>query len=332
MYTDGAKTEIPSHAPSGAADMDYFKHELAVVETAAVGKRTRIWAFTHVLPGAKIGADCNICDHTFIENDVIVGDRVTVKSGVQLWDGVSLEDDVLIGPNATFTNDRFPRSGHHDKGIAFTTVKLGASIGANATIMAGITIGDHALVGAGAVVTRNVPPWAIVTGNPARITGYVGTISTEPGRPVQVPAEPGVHASQVQGVTIYRLPLVRDLRGFLSAAENLPFEIKRYFLVFQVPTPEVRGEHAHRTLHQFLVCVHGACHLIVDDGRKREEVVMDSPALGVHLGPMVWATQYQYTSDAVLLVFASDVYKPEDYIREYDEFRNLQGLATGQTE
>jgi UDP-2-acetamido-3-amino-2,3-dideoxy-glucuronate N-acetyltransferase len=310
--------------------MEYFKHELAVVETTAVGKGTRIWAFAHVLPGAKIGADCNVCDHTFIENDVEIGDRVTVKCGVQVWDGVRLEDDVFVGPNATFTNDRFPRSGNHEKGIAFTTVKAGASIGANATIMPGITIGEHALVGAGAVVTRNVPAWAIVTGNPARITGYVGTVATEPGRPVAQAAEPGVHASRVEGVKIHRLPLIQDLRGYLSAGENLPFEIKRYFLVFQVPTREVRGEHAHREQHQFLVCVHGQCHLIVDDGVRREEIILDSPNLGVHLSPMVWAMQYQYSSDAVLLVFASDVYQSEDYIREYDEFRALRGLVAGQ--
>jgi UDP-2-acetamido-3-amino-2,3-dideoxy-glucuronate N-acetyltransferase len=310
--------------------MEYFKHELAVVETTAVGKGTRIWAFAHVLPGAKIGADCNVCDHTFIENDVEIGDRVTVKCGVQVWDGVRLEDDVFVGPNATFTNDRFPRSGNHEKGIAFTTVKAGASIGANATIMPGITIGEHALVSAGAVVTRNVPAWAIVTGNPARITGYVGTVAIEPGRPVTHAAEPGVHASSVEGVKFHRLPLIQDLRGYLSAGENLPFEIKRYFLVFQVPTREVRGEHAHREQHQFLVCVHGQCHLIVDDGVRREEIILDSPNLGVHLSPMVWAMQYQYSSDAVLLVFASDVYQSEDYIREYDEFRALRGLVAGQ--
>jgi len=303
--------------------MDYFKHELAVVETQAVGHGTRIWAFAHILPGATIGADCNICDHTFIENDVIIGDRVTVKCGVQVWDGVRLEDDVFVGPNATFTNDKLPRSGVHNKHLPVTTVKAGASIGANSTIIPGITIGAHALVGAGAVVTRDIPPWAIVTGNPARITGYVGATAAPSAQPAPVPSRLGIHPSRVRGVTVYRLPLIPDLRGFLTASENLPFEIKRFFLVFDVPSREVRGEHAHRECHQFLLCTHGECRVIADDGHEREEIVLDSPSIGVHIPPMIWATQYRYSADAVLLVLASDVYKPEDYIRDYAEFCSL---------
>lgn len=303
--------------------MDYFKHALAVVETDAVGKGTRVWAFAHILAGARVGSDCNICDHTFIENDVVVGDRVTIKCGVQLWDGVHLEDDVFVGPNATFTNDKFPRSRHHREGVSRTTVRKGASIGANATILPGITIGEHAVIGAGAVVTRSVPSWAIVTGNPARITGYVGAVPTEVGRPSSLGAGLGAHPLKVKGATVYRLPRVQDLRGHLSAAEDLPFEIKRYFLVYNVPTREVRGEHAHREQHQFLVAVHGECHVIVDDGRQREEIVLDAPDIGIHLEPMVWGVQYRYTSEAVLMVLASDIYKPEDYIRDYGEFCKL---------
>ena len=304
--------------------MEYFKHQLALVETSAVGQGTRIWAFAHVLPGAKIGADCNICDHTFIENDVIIGDRVTIKCGVQVWDGVRLEDDVFVGPNATFTNDKLPRSGVRPEHWPVTTVKAGASIGANSTIVPGITIGSKALVGAGAVVTRDVPPWAIVTGNPARISGYVGAENNQPTLPASVPGQPGVHPSRVQGATIYRLPLVQDLRGYLSAAENLPFEVKRFFLVFDVPSREVRGEHAHRQCHQFLVCAHGECRVIADDGKERQEIVLDSPAAGLHLAPMTWGIQYRYSPDAVLLVLASHVYQPEDYIRDYAEFCALK--------
>ena len=149
------------------SQLSYFVHELGVCESSAIGKGTRVWAFAHILPGAVIGCDANICDHVFIENDVILGDRVTVKSGVQLWDGVRLEDDVFVGPNATFTNDLFPRSKMQPDMFPRTVVERGARIGANATVLPGLRIGQKAMVGAGAVVTRDVPATAIVTGNPA---------------------------------------------------------------------------------------------------------------------------------------------------------------------
>jgi acetyltransferase-like isoleucine patch superfamily enzyme len=146
-----------------------FLHPAAICESSAIGPRTRVWAFAHILPGARIGSDCNVCDHVFIENDVVVGDRVTIKCGVQLWDATRIEDDVFIGPNATFCNDRFPRSRHHLAAYAPLTIRRGASIGANATILPGLEIGAGAMVGAGAVVTTSVPARAVVVGNPARI-------------------------------------------------------------------------------------------------------------------------------------------------------------------
>src|SRR5215204_67782 len=153
---------------------DWLRHPKALVESTAIGAGTRVWAFAHVLPGARIGRQCNICDHVFIENDVTVGDRVTVKCGVQLWDGVTIEDDVFVGPNATFTNDPFPRSRQRLEQFSRTTVRAGASIGANATLLPGIEIGRGAMVGAGAVVTHDVPPGVVVTGNPARIKRHAG--------------------------------------------------------------------------------------------------------------------------------------------------------------
>ncbi|MBF2066598.1 MAG: N-acetyltransferase [Calothrix sp. C42_A2020_038] len=152
---------------------NYFIHHLACVETKSIGRGTRIWAFAHVLPKAIIGEDVNICDHTFVENDVIIGNRVTIKSGVYLWDGIRLEDDVFVGPNATFTNDKFPRSRKYLHQFPKIIVKEGASIGANATILPGIIIGKNTMIGAGAVVTRDVPDNAVVVGNPARIVRFL---------------------------------------------------------------------------------------------------------------------------------------------------------------
>jgi len=304
--------------------MSYKKHPAAIVETENIGDGTRVWAFVHVLPGAKVGADCNLCDHVFIENDVTVGDRVTIKSGVQLWDGVRIEDDVFIGPNVTFTNDPFPRSKRHPNKYAITVIQKGASIGANATILPGITIGKNAMVGAGSVVTDDVPPNAIVMGNPARIVNYV---VQDQRKKIQIfkPTDE-LQELPVKDAQLIEFPEVVDLRGKLTFAEDpglLPFAPKRFFLVYEVPGKDVRGEHAHRELHQFLICVQGSCAVVVDDGENRCEVTLDRPTLGLHVPPMIWATQYKFTADAVLLVLASDVYKADDYIRNYDEYLKL---------
>jgi UDP-2-acetamido-3-amino-2,3-dideoxy-glucuronate N-acetyltransferase len=146
--------------------------------------------------------------------------------------------------------------------------------------------------------------------------------SKDPAGPVQQGKEDR-KSSSVAGVAIYDLPLIRDMRGSLSFAEYgrlLPFIPKRYFIVFDVPSRDTRGEHAHRTLHQFLVCVKGSCSVIVDDGKYKEEIRLDSPRRGIHVPPMIWCTQHKYSPDAVLLVLASDVYKADDYIRDYGIF------------
>lgn len=145
-----------------------FIHDLADVATDLIGDGTKIWQFVVVLSGAKIGAECNICAHVLIENDVVIGNRVTVKSGVQLWDGLRVGDDVFIGPNATFTNDLFPRSKQYTGKFLETTIENGASIGAGAVILPGLTIGARCLVAAGSVVTKNVAQKSLVRGNPAK--------------------------------------------------------------------------------------------------------------------------------------------------------------------
>ena len=310
---------------------DVFIHEQALCESNAIGARTRIWAFAHVLAEARIGQDCNICDGVFVEGDVMVGDRVTVKCGVQLWNGVVLEDDVFVGPNATFTNDRFPRSRQWLKANEETVVRAGASIGANATILPGIEIGLGAMVGAGAVVTRSVPPHAVVTGNPARITGYAQTSTTEAPPTPPTAHEPGRTKLGVGAAHVQRFAEFSDLRGRLTAgefpADAVPFTPQRWFLVYDVPSREIRGEHAHRVCHQFLLCVSGRVTVAVDDGQNRGEVLLDDPTLGIYIPPLVWGSQYRYDADAVLLVLASHPYDPDDYIREYDQFL----LKTGTT-
>jgi len=163
---------------SEALPASVFIHDAAIVETDQIGPGTRIWAFAHVKRGARIGADVNVCDFTFLEDGAIVGDRVTIKSGVYLWDGVHIEDDVFIGPNVTFTNDRFPRSRVYHDEYETTVVRRGASLGAAAVILPGVTVGEHALVGAGSVVTRDVPPGTLVVGNPARVIRALNPGST----------------------------------------------------------------------------------------------------------------------------------------------------------
>jgi len=143
-------------------------HELSDVHSTNIGTGTKIWQFCVVLAGARIGSNCNICSHCFIENNVTIGNNVTIKNGTQLWDGITIEDNVFIGPNVTFTNDKTPRSQVYPEEFLTTIIKKGSSIGANATILPGLTIGEDSIIGAGAVVTKNVERNSIVVGNPAR--------------------------------------------------------------------------------------------------------------------------------------------------------------------
>ncbi|HQZ65015.1 MAG TPA: WxcM-like domain-containing protein [Planctomycetaceae bacterium] len=299
----------------------YFLHPTADVKTANVGIATRIWQYSVLCEGAVIGDDCNICSHCFIEGDVVVGDRVTIKSGVQLWNGLRVEDDVFIGPNASFTNDRFPRSKHPPQQFEQTVLKSGCSIGAGATILSGITIGQKAMVAAGAVVTTSVPPGAIVKGNPARIVRYVETAPSNPDG--SEPQKNESCLSQVPGVKWVPLTNVTDLRGHLTVAQwnqHLPFAPQRVFFIHGVPTTKVRGEHAHRKCAQVLVVLNGALQVVVDDGTHREEFRLKSADNGLFIPAGIWATQYGYTQNAVLCVFASEEYQEADYIRNYDDY------------
>jgi UDP-2-acetamido-3-amino-2,3-dideoxy-glucuronate N-acetyltransferase len=154
-------------------DLSVFIHSTAEVKTQSIGNGTKIWQYSILLEKAQIGCNCNINSHCFIENDVVVGDNVTIKCGVQLWDGILIENDVFIGPNTTFTNDKYPRSKVYLSTYAKTIIKKGASIGANSTIVCGVTIGENAMIGAGSVVTKNVPSGELWFGNPATNRGLV---------------------------------------------------------------------------------------------------------------------------------------------------------------
>jgi UDP-2-acetamido-3-amino-2,3-dideoxy-glucuronate N-acetyltransferase len=326
MTEPGVDTKSQTPAP--------YVHPAGICESGTVGCGTTIWAFAHVLPGAVIGEDCNICDHVFVENDVRIGDRTTVKCGVQLWDGVLVGSDVFIGPNATFTNDPIPRSKRHLSQPVRTLIEDGASIGANATILPGLRIHKNAIVGAGAVVTSDVPPNALVSGNPARITGYIDPstgrrlVTDRLGTPSGPEAESGHRAIDVGvgGATFHLLPVFEDLRGTLSVSnvpKDVPFSPARCFIVYGVPSKDVRGEHAHRTCTQFLVCSHGACSVVVDDGTRSKELLLDSPERALLVPPLVWVVQYKFTPDASLVVLASEPYRSDEYIRDYDEFREI---------
>lgn len=269
------------------------------------------------------GPGCTIEDHTLIEPGVSIGANVTIRFGVALRTGTVIEDGVTIEANVSFAD----KPGNT---AARTVLKRDALIGAQSVVQRGVTVGERAIVQPCSFVTADVPPLAIVQGNPARIVGYTGTLLSEDSKSaIRDKKAVGVFPTTIEGVTLHRLPSAEDLRGQLSYAEvgqHVPFPVKRFFLVYGVAGKEVRGEHAHRTLRQFLVCVHGECSIVADDGTQREEFLLNEPTLGLHLPPLVWAVQYKHASEAVLLVLASDRYDPDDYIRDYSEF--LQVIRT----
>jgi dTDP-4-dehydrorhamnose 3,5-epimerase-like enzyme len=187
------------------------------------------------------------------------------------------------------------------------------------------------MIGAGAVVTRDVPPNAIVVGNPGKIKGYANTSTfPTPATVIKGDAQEPVIPLGIGSAQLYHLPEARDLRGSLTFAQHpnqLPFVPQRCFIVYDVPSKEVRGEHAHHMQHQFLICVSGSIAVVLYDGERSLEVRLDRPSLGLYIPPMIWATQYKYTPDAVLVVLASDVYDPGDYIRDYDTYTDLASKA-----
>ena len=306
----------------------------ASCESTDVGHGTTVGPFSHVADGASLGSGCVIGTYVLVDAGARLGDRVSVIGRTQLPEGVVLDDDVYVAAGVAFKNPRFPRGGRARDEPATTRVRARASIGANATLLSGVEVGTGAVVGAGAVVTRSVPRAAIVAGNPARIVGYVKADGADAIRPLrQEPAAgepPGTTDADVRGVRLHRFARVRDPRGSLVACEleeELPFMPRRYFMVFDVPGADVRGEHAHRECHQFMVCVSGSVHIVADDGERRQEFVLDSKDIGLYIPPMTWGIQYLYSPGSTLLVLASHPYDADDYLRDYGDFLRELGQS-----
>lgn len=273
-------------------DKDFYVHPKALVESETIGAGTRIWAFAHVLKGARIGADCNICDGVFVENEVRIGDRVTLKSGVQVWDAITLEDEVFVGPNATFTNDPYPRSRVPVESYPQTLVKKGASIGGNATILPGVTIGAGAMVGAGAVVTRDVPDHALVIGNPARVVRFFGVSSEAPAGPEAAPTLAG---AQWVRATVH---------GEGTQSWAAPFEAGAPTVHTGLREGVARRLHSPSTTPRLISCVQGAVQVLIDDGHTRQEVRLSDPGQGLLLSPGVEACLYRPSEGATVLELA----------------------------
>ena len=300
---------------------------LASASVANPAHVTQFDRFSVVDPSARIGNGTRVGPHVFIDALVAIGERCVIDSGAHVGRGSVIEDRVHIGAHVAFAAA---------PGGAQTPamVRSDAWIGANVSIGAGVTIGAKALVRPGSVVTRSVPPGAIVEGNPATIVGYVDATQCPVSalalvRPTSAAT---LQDTPVRGVTVHHFPVIPDLRGNLTVGEfdrQVPFKPLRYFIVFGVPNREIRGEHAHRECHQFLICLRGSCAVVADDGQHKVEVGLDSPDRGLYLPPMTWGIQYKYSSDAMLMVFASHYYDSADYIRDYAQFQQHVAAAQG---
>lgn len=263
-----------------------------------------------------LGADVLLPDDLRHGIDCEIGHRAVIGSGCVLG------DRVRVGPNATVLAP--PASA--DGGVPELHVRNDVTIGAAAVVSGAVVIGVGARVEPGSVVTADVPPHAIVAGNPAQVVGY----SSPPGimsathdvEQISLPSEVGVRPL-LGGAALIRFPIVSDLRGGLTFGEVgglLPFAVERFFFVFDVPSQSIRGEHAHRTLHEILVCAAGSVRVSLTDGTSRCEVTLDEPSVGLHIPPGVWSTQYRYDPSSVLMVLCSHKYDPTSYIRDFDEF------------
>lgn len=302
---------------------DTLIHPQAACLAKKVGARVSVGPFSRIAESVQIGDGVAIGANVSVPDGVIIDTGAVIDDGAVLAPGMTIGAGARIGSGVVFAARRLAGEGERDPD---DLIVVGAHcvIGANATICAGLRLGDHSVVDAGSVLSRSTQPYSIMAGNPAKVVGFSG-VSENNETPPHIGAE-GEYDSRVRGVRTYRLPYISDPRGNLTVGEfgrSLPFQPKRYFVTFDVPSAHLRGEHAHRACDQFLICVRGSCALVVDDGENREEFQLDHPTFGVWVPKMTWATEYKHSPDSVLLVFASDYYDPDDYIRDYPEFMEL---------
>ncbi len=296
-------------------------HPDALCAPESVGLNTEIGALSIVEQGATLGSNCRIGSHVSVQAEATIGNNVTLDSGVRVGSRTVIGDRVSVGCGAAIG------FGSHavDEIGDSTTIENGALIGSGSVVVAGLRVGRNSVVGTGSIVTTDVPPNAMVAGNPARVHGYVHAMDQEQ----RLPAPPAERETGnpillgVGGCELWNLPQNRDARGSLVSVEfarELPFVPVRTFFVFDVPGEDVRGEHAHRHCSQFLIASSGGISVVIDDGSTATEVRLDRPNLGLYIPPGVWGIQYRFHQGGVLTVFASAAYDPDDYIRDYDEF------------
>ena len=303
-------------------------HPSAIVFAAAIGARTRVFEQSIVRKDAIVGSDCEIGACCYVDSGAVVGDRVTIGDRIRLSAGIAIENDVVVGADVIFLVHNSSGDQTRSRLGKGTVIKAGACIGRGAVLIPGVVIGCGAVIGDGTVVTRDVPPYGIVSGNPGQLIGF----STNGGEYEPTAAKSGdlitAISSPVKGVTRVAVNVHAQERGILHVASYpsvIPFEVRRLFVVSRVPSGEVRGNHAHRRCHQFLICVAGSCLVTIDDGKNRETIALNSPAIALHLRPLVWGLQHDYSEDASLLVLASEEYDRDEYIVNYDEFLRLAG-------
>ncbi|KQU74864.1 MULTISPECIES: WxcM-like domain-containing protein [unclassified Rhizobacter] len=269
-------------------------------------------------PSATVAADCEVGAGAWIGPEAIIGAGCKIGVSAYIGTRTRIAPGTVIGPLTAFVDVDADGRG--------TLVERDVVVGAHSTVLPGLTIGANCVISAGSVVSRSVPPAAVVEGSPASIVGYANTVAGL-SAPVAF-ARKGTltEDTPVKGVQIFHFPVIPDMRGNLTVGEferQIPFIPRRYFMVFGVPSREVRGEHAHRECHQFLICMHGSCSVVADDGIKRVEIALDEPGKGLYLPPMTWGIQYKYSPEAMLMVFASHFYDAGDYIRDYDTFLDV---------